>query len=1092
MNKIFNITLSVITLLLGCVVSVNAQSVYNYFCDFEDAEEVKQWDLLVGDVAPSLPNKWVVDSAINNGGKYAMYISNDGGQSVSYTGTSCVVMASRTITLDRTGLPYTLSFDWIANGYRDGNVDGLYVGFVPEIDGNGNPVSLQTVASSVIDRDVRSYLLVVNPAGASEEETLRLRNKPTWQTCRATISAGSTGRPFRLVFIWRCGNTAADPGACIDNISIIDGRACAAPERLNITTSGRDSLILNWRGNADKYEVGCYSYEQQSWLIHSTDTNTFVFTDVPEGFCDFYVRTICWDTLNQTEYYSGKVMDNKFIYYPDNHCIDYITMSDENCYISTENPGTVTGNYKYKKEMVDEGSESMYSRHTHYYSKTETDPRTRGKLKTVPDGEIASVRLGNWNIGGESERIEFKFVVDSTMPILILKYAVVLESPGHDANKKPTDSDLGDPRFTLKILGINKADELCTSADFNASWVNEGWTRDTLDAATSGSRNMTVVWKDWTTIGVNLSDYMGQTLTAQLTTYDCAFSGHFGYAYFTLGCDKADLDGEACDGSTITEFRAPTGFDYLWYLADDPQKTPLSTEQVYALTDSMDTREYAVDVIFKEKPECSFTLYASSKPHYPVGDFSYKINRRDCRNYITFTNHSHMEQVERHKDKPNDTIQTACDGVRWDFGKYNYLLKNPTQYKIDEIEFPQRGDTFQVSVSARVNNCDSVFTQTIYLPAIGTTFDDNNVVACKGYPYTYRGTNPDGTEFIGRTYYESGDYNDTIISSIGCDSIIVTHLVMQDTLFSVLDTVIMSDQPMMFNDTLRDKSGTYVHATKSVQGCDSIATLQLYVHEYLIVDMPSVDSICATDNTWSVPFAIRQGRGYRYSVLWQTDKLEEIQEEHVSNPWIDINVQQPIRPDIYPALVIFRDSMRLYYPHAISDDTVHVVLKVLYPDSIFTQRWNDVLAIRNTDYNGGFEFVGYQWFKNGLPIEGATDSYYYAPDGLDTKAEYSALVTRAGDSLQLMTCPIIPTLISSTDVPNVPTLVERGQRMPIIGQQAASMCGTARWTTIYGVTIDEQTITDGNGIVAPHWGGIYLLTIQDAEGNRYTFSVIVQ
>lgn len=1046
-----------------------------------------------GDVAPSIANKWVVDTAINNGGKYAMYISNDGGRNLSYTGTPCVVMASRTITLDRTGEAYTLSFDWIANGYRDGKVDGLYVAWVPEIDANGDSVSLKSVASSIIDRDVHAYLLEVNPTSTDDEDRLRLRSKSTWQTCQTTISAGRTGRPFRLVFIWRNGNTVATPGACIDNISILDGRACAAPQKLQITTAGSDSLVLNWQGDADKYEVGCYSYEKESWLIHSTRETNFTFTEVPEGFCDFYVRTICWDTLNQVEYYSGKIMDNRFIYYPDNHCIDYITMSDDNCYISTENPGTVTGNYRYKKEMVDFGSEDVESRHTHHYSKTETDPRTRGKLKTVPDGEIASVRLGNWNADGESERVEFKFVVDSTMPILILKYAVVLESPGHDKDKKPTDSDLQDPRFTLKILGINKSDELCTSADFNSSWVNEGWTRDTLDATTSGSKRMDVVWKDWTTIGVNLSDYMGKTLTVQLTTYDCSMTAHFGYAYFTLGCDKANLDGEACDGSSITEFRAPSGFDYKWYLANDPLKKTLSTEQTYTLTDSLDTREYAVDVIFKEKQECSFTLYASAKPHYPVGDFSYKISQRDCRNYITFTNNSRMEQIVRHSfGTPNDTIRSSCDAVHWDFGKYNKLVPNLSQYKLDEMEFPQEGDTFQVSVRAVVRNCDSIFTQTVYLPAVGTTYTNNFYVGCKGYPYTYRGTNPDGTEFIGKTYYESGEYSDTIISSIGCDSIIQTHLMMKDTLFSTLDTIIMSDTPLMFNDTLRSHSGTYVHATKSIYGCDSISTLILYVHEYLIVDMPAVDSICADDDLWSVPFTIRQGRGYKYSVLWQTDRMEEILEQNVAGSLIDVNVNRPIKPDIYPAMVIFHDSMRLHYPETISDDTVRINLKVLYPDSILTQRWNDVLAIRNADYNGGFDLVRYQWYKNGQPIEGATQSYYYAPEGLDMSAEYSALVTRGGDSLQLMTCAIIPTHISTVAVPNVPTLVQQGQRMPIIGKHAASLNGTALWTNIYGMTIDKQPIISGEGVIAPHWAGVYLLTIQDTDGNTHTYSVIVQ
>ena len=1097
MNKIYKILTMAFILFLGSLMPAYAQNVtgvYSYSCDFEDPDEVRNWNLRVGTRAESLLNKWYVDTAINNGGKYALYVSNTQGKTISYEPSANTILASRTLMLNYTGEDYILSFDWIANGYKEVK-DGLYVAWVPFVDYYGDSIKIESVNSSVLDENnLKPYCLEVAPTAVDADDRLALRNKSTWQTCQVKIPKGRTNAPYRLVFIWKNGAVLADPGACIDNISIMDGRACAAPKSLRITTSGSNSLKLSWIGDAEKYEVGCYSYEQKSWQIHTVDTIGYIFTDVPEGFCDFYVRTVCWDTLNQETYYSGKAMDNQFIYYPDNHCIDYITMSDENCYISTIKTQYVTEDYGYVRQMVDDGSDSKMSRHTHHYSKTETDPRTGGHLKTVPEGEIASVRLGNWNNGGESERVEFKFVVDSTMPILILKYAVVLESPGHDAKKNPGDKNLQDPRFKLQILDGGKSIGDCASADFTSSWVETGWVRDTLDKTiTDLDRTLYVVWKDWTTIGVNLSDYMGKTLTIQLTTYDCSMTVHFGYAYFTLGCDKADLDGEACDGSSITEFRAPSGFDYKWYYADDPLQKTLSTEQTYTLTDSMDTREYAVDVIFKEKPDCSFTLYASSKPHYPVGDFSYKISRRDCRNYITFTNNSRMEQIERHRDgTPNDTIVSKPDAILWDFGKYNNLVKNLSQYKLDEMEFPQAGDTFQVSVRATVQNCDSIFTQTIYLPAIGTTYTDNFYIGCKGYPYTYKGTNPDGTDFVGKTYYESGDYNDTIISSIGCDSIIVTHLLMQDTLFSDLDTVIMSDRPLMFNDTLRDKSGTYVHATKSVQGCDSISTLKLYVHEYLIVDMPAVDSICANDNTWSVPFAIKQGRGYKYSVLWQTDNMEEILEQPVPRSLIDVGVLQPIRPDIYPAMIIFHDSMRIHYPQDIFDDTLHLSLKVLYPDTILTQRWNDVLSVRNTDYNGGFDLIAFQWYKNGQPISGATDSYYYNPEGLDMNAEYAALVTRSGDSLQLMTCPIIPTLISTTDVPNVPTLVERGQRMPVIGHKAASMNGTARWTNIYGMTIDEQTIAHGEGITAPHWAGVYLLTIRDEDANRYTFSVIVQ
>ncbi len=457
-------------------------------------------------------------------------------------------------------------------------------------------------------------------------------------------------------------------------------------------------------------------------------------------------------------YYSNNSMDRNKT--EQNLYIDYLALTDENCYINTERPNYVTGDYKYKKELVNNGPESMYSRHTIHTSKTETDPRTRGKLKTVPDDERASVRLGNWNNGGESERVEYTFVVDANRPILLLKYAVVLESPGHDKDKKPTDSNLQDPRFTLKILGINKADERCISANFNASWTNERWTHDTLDAATSGSRAMNVVWKDWTTIGVNLSEYIGQNLTVQLTTYDCGAGGHFGYAYFTLGCDKADIIGNNCGrGNPITELYAPSGFYYKWYRADDPWQTTLSTEQTF-FVDPMDTCEYAVDNIYKEKPECSFTVYTSPMPNYPIPDFTYQYQPKDCKNEVVFINNSRIAIVNQVTGK---TTYSKCKNWVWEIQGKDYINQQSLV-----VTFPQEGGRFPVALRAISDNggCDSIVFVYIDIPQIGDTELVIDTTIQDGY-YVEFGK-----------YYAAlpGLYHDSLTSIAGCDSIITLNL----------------------------------------------------------------------------------------------------------------------------------------------------------------------------------------------------------------------------------------------------------------------------------------------------------------------------
>ena len=45
-----------------------------------------------------------------------------------------------------------------------------------------------------------------------------------------------------------------------------------------------------------------------------------------------------------------------------------------------------------------------------------------------------------------------------------------------------------------------------------------------------------VVYKPWSSVGLDLSGYIGQNVTLRFTTYDCALGGHFGYAYIDGSC----------------------------------------------------------------------------------------------------------------------------------------------------------------------------------------------------------------------------------------------------------------------------------------------------------------------------------------------------------------------------------------------------------------------------------------------------------------------------------------------------------------------------------------------------------------------------
>lgn len=57
---------------------------------------------------------------------------------------------------------------------------------------------------------------------------------------------------------------------------------------------------------------------------------------------------------------------------------------------------------------------------------------------------------------------------------------------------------------------------------------------------------------------------------------------------------------------------------------------------------------------------------------------------------------------------------------------------------------------------------------------------------------------------------------------------------------------------------------------------------------------------------------------------------------------------------------------------------------------IVTQRWNDVLGVKNAAHNGGYTFVSYQWYCNGRLLSGETRSYLFVQEGLNPANTYYA------------------------------------------------------------------------------------------------------
>lgn len=919
-----------------CTLTLLAQAKASFTCDFEDDAQNAEWSLVNGRLAASIPNKWCIGTAANNGGAKGLYISADNGRTASYVKSSSYVIAYIDLTLRR-GV-YDLAFNWRAMGNAS---DGLYVLWVPDRDNFGDTINLNSNTSTEISSALKPYL--VDVAGDGEKQ---LRGCATWRNCITNIT--SDGNHHRLAFVWLSSNTmdVANPGACIDNITIIDGHSCPSPTALNVEADGK-KIHLSWVGSANQYEVKCYSYVDKSWkTITVQDTTEATLTGVSEGLCDFYVSSICDDDLK-----SIPVVESEyFLYYPSDHCIDYLTLDSTNCYIANEKVGkdVPVSKLTWTHALVNDGYASKSSRHTIHYSQSETDPRTCGGLKTVPEGEIASIRLGNWNCGAEAERVEFKFHVDAKdNPVLVLKYAVVLQKLGDSCNPNPG--------FLLRVLDESgRLVSSCASADFDFKKAADAdWELCYPDGTSTEVR-----WKDWTTVGVDLSDYDGKNLTIQLTTYDCGGGGHYGYAYFTLGCSDGQLTGMSC-GVENTVFTAPDGFVYQWYKATDPT-TILGHDQKYYV-DRDDTCHYKVDLMFAQDSSCYFTLTASAQPYQPAASATYKWNPQSCQNAVAFTSTSHVKETNQKTGEVTHTSKPV-DWVVWDFGD-GTTSYDPTPTHV----FPNNGGPIRVTLVAHLATCTDTFVINDTLPAVGEKSRSLVVQQCYGSEYEFIYLTKTGTtDTVHLT--ESGTYEFVSLTHIGCDSLITITLLMTDTIRTNIDTLIMRGETFSMGGRTYSETGLYVANLISAAGCDSIVTLHLTVYDFLQVDADTFLVACHGDPNVTLNYHIRQGNTNRYSLRVDHSAIESVNNGILPSPYaIDIPLPSAnvVEPGRYSGQVTFIDTIS-------GDVIVPFILELRYNSEVLTQRWNDVLAIRNADYNGGFDLVRYQWYKNGQPIEGAT------------------------------------------------------------------------------------------------------------------------
>jgi gliding motility-associated-like protein len=201
----------------------------------------------------------------------------------------------------------------------------------------------------------------------------------------------------------------------------------------------------------------------------------------------------------------------------------------------------------------------------------ETDPYG-GFTLDAPNGSDYVIQLGNGNNGRGAEAISYTINVPSNVDAysVIFNYAVVLENPDHEFDEQP--------KFTAKVIDVstNSFTE-CGSFEFTAPGAGGG-----IPGFEKSPRNDSVLYKPWSPVMVNLTNYLGKTIRLEFTTNDCSRGRHFGYAYvdFNENCSIPIIGNVTCPEANALTLKVIPGLaGYRWFNAET-QETLGSTDNL--------------------------------------------------------------------------------------------------------------------------------------------------------------------------------------------------------------------------------------------------------------------------------------------------------------------------------------------------------------------------------------------------------------------------------------------------------------------------------------------------------------------------------
>ena len=364
----------------------------------------------------------------------------------------------------------------------------------------------------------------------------------------------------------------------------------------------------------------------------------------------------------------------------------------------------------------------------------------------------------------------------------------------------------------------------------------------------------------------------------------------------------------------------------------------------------------------------------------------------------------------------------------------NFIESNPDSNielgRADSITINESDGILDVTVRLQYSQCNGDYIDILDYAHISwphTDTIDVDTFFCAGKSYTDKYINYADT---------AGFYQTSLKNTKGCDSVIYRlNLSEKPVSFSERYDTICEGDFIIVEGIRLSKSGDYpITLNYSDCACDSTKmTVHLLVSDLADFNVEPFGQICADDQQVSVELSSTAAE-LVFSIFFDAkghrQGLQDIVSDTIrSTDDIAFELPENIRPDIYTALIKLESF-------GCGSMEQQIEFMVNYPSSITPVKWDNVIPVLNKDYNGGYTFSAYQWYRNGQPIEGEVGSYFRTPNTLGEGDYYQVALTREGEDYAILSCPVYynPTPVGETKVDTLPRKVVIDGQLYIIHQ----------------------------------------------------------